>query len=325
VLAGCGVLLAACERPPTPGDESPQIAAAKAAIARRLNSTETAAFRDVVEYRDGVVCGEFNGKRMFTGSDMGFRKFVYNAPEPGALAIDRGDLSREDLSYWCSEQPDKRLRMLAASAAELAQACQAAGGKSPDICRLAASQKATLEELQAQAGHAPAAPGSAAVARRAPEVSAAPLAAASVPGPSVPVASAPVASAPGPAAASPQAPAGNAQNAIPSEVEAALQNWRERWQQGDVEGYLRMYEASFTGSAGSHAEWAQQRRQKMKNVHPTIGIERLQAVRVTPQEVEVRFIQAYAARQHQDRGIKTMVFRRSPQGWLVADERWEVS
>src|SRR5207244_230402 len=66
----------------------------------------------------------------------------------------------QEIGYWCSDQPDKRLRMVAASLAELAQACTAAGGKTSDTsCRLAAQQKRTLEELQAQAGH-PAGSGS---------------------------------------------------------------------------------------------------------------------------------------------------------------------
>jgi hypothetical protein len=305
VLAACVVLLAACQRQEAASGETPQVAAAKAAVTRRLETPENAEFRDIVEYRDGVVCGEFNVKKMFSGTDIGFRKFIYNAPEPGQLAIGRSDLSPREIAFWCSDEPDKKVRMLAASVAELAQACEAARGNSSDMsCRLAATQKRALEELQGATAPAPG---------RAPPGQASPAAAA---------ASAVVAQ-PAPAAsASPPPVSGNADAAILAEVEAALRNWRERWEQGDVDGYLRMYEASFTGGAASHAQWEQQRRQKMKNARPSILVEGLQAVRITPQEVELRFVQVYSAKQHRDKGNKTMVFRRSPQGWRIADERW---
>jgi hypothetical protein len=105
-------------------------------------------------------------------------------------------------------------------------------------------------------------------------------------------------------------------------VEVALRTWRERWEAGDVDAYLRMYDASFTGGTGSRTQWEQQRRQKMKDVRPSIVVEQLQPVRVTPQEVELRFVQVYSAKKHRDKGNKAMVFRRTPQGWLIADERW---
>jgi hypothetical protein len=290
-----------------------------AAVERRLDTPERAEYRYVVEYPDGVVCGEVNTKKMFSGTDIGFRKFIYNAPEAGGLVIDRGQVSREEIGYWCSDQPDKRLRMLLASVAELKQACEAAGNKSSDrSCRLAATQKEALDELQAasgrKAGDAATLPASQATA-----------AAASAPAVAQAAASTAVAAtaAPAPAAAAPApAASGNGDAAVVAEVQGVLQTWRQRWQDGDVDGYLRMYDPSFTGGSGSHAQWEQHRRQKMKHVRPSIGIEGLQTVRVTPQEVELRFVQVYAARQHRDKGNKTMVFRRAPQGWLSADERW---
>jgi ketosteroid isomerase-like protein len=310
VLAACAVALAACSRGPDTSGDSPQVAAAKGAVAHRLGTMNTAEFRQIVEYRDGVVCGEFDSHKMFSSAVAGFRKFIYNAPEPGALAIDAGNLSPQEIGYWCSEQPDKRLRMVAASLAELAQACRAAGGKSSDTsCRLAAEQKRTLDELQAEAAH-PAAV--AAASASAPGVAAAPQAAQVPPG-----------AEPAAATASLAASSGNGDAAILGEVQAALGSWRQAWQDGDVDAYLRMYGDAFGGEAGSHAKWAQQRRQKMQNARPSIGIEDMKAVRVTPQEVELHFTQVYAAKQHRDTGDKTLVFRRSPRGWLIADERWK--
>lgn len=322
VLAACVVLLAACGREEPPSGESPQVTAAKAAVAHKLNTPDGPEFKDIIEYRDGVVCGEFNARKMFSGTDVGFRKFIYNAPEPGTLAIDSGNLSRQEIGYWCSDEPDKKLRMLAASVAELAQACAAAGGKGAEMsCRLAETQKRAMAELQGPTAAARGAPAGQAGA--AGPVAAVPVAAAPVV--AAPVAAAPVANsvAAAPAASATQPPAaGKPDAAILAEVETALRTWRERWQAGDVDGYLRLYEPSFAGGAGSRAAWEQQRRQKMTNVRPAVGVEGLQAVRITPQEVELRFVQVYSARQHRDRGNKTMVFRRSPQGWLIADERW---
>ena len=331
LLAACAVALAACSRGPDTSGDSPQVAAAKGAVAHRLGTMETAEFRQIVEYPDGVVCGEFDSHKMFSSAETGFRKFIYNAPEPGALAIDAGNLSPQEIGYWCSQEPDKRLRMVAASVAELAQACRAAGGKSSDTsCRLAAEQKRTLDELQAKAGH-PAA-SSAGPARQAaaasatqPQASAA-MAAASASAPVVAAApqaaQVPPGATPAAAASSASADSGNGDAAILREVQAALGSWRQAWQTGDVEAYLRMYEDGFSGDAGSHAKWAQQRRQKMQNAHPSIGIEDMKAVRITPQEVQLHFVQVYVAKQHRDTGDKTLVFRRSPRGWLIADERW---
>jgi hypothetical protein len=203
--------------------------------------------------------------------------------------------------------------------AELGKACEAAGGKSSDInCRLAATQKQNLDTLLVQrGGHAPVPSPAPAGQARTPDSTSTAKVSQSASAASAPASTAVAAASP------PQPPAsGDRDAAILAEVGVALRSWRERWQDGDVEGYLRMYDPSFTGGAGSHAAWEQQRRQKMKDARPSIRVEGLQAVRITPQEVELRFVQVYAARQHRDKGTKTMVFRRSPQGWLIVDERW---
>jgi hypothetical protein len=110
-LTSCLLLLAACERSPEPANgDTPGVTAAKAAVVRKMDTPERAEYRNVVEYRDGIVCGEVNAKKMYSGTDIGFRKFIYNAPEPGTLVIDSGTISREDVGYWCSEAPDKRRR-----------------------------------------------------------------------------------------------------------------------------------------------------------------------------------------------------------------------
>jgi len=316
VLAGCLALLPACSRQQGESGDSPQVASAKVAVAHRLDAIETPEFREVAEFRDGVVCGEFSSKKKFSGVDVGFRKFIYNAPEPGELVLDAGNLSPQDIGFWCSEQTDKRARMLAASLAELAQACKAAGGKSSEVsCRLAETQKHALQELQAKSGTSapPVRQASAA-----PAVTAAPAA------PQAPPSAAPNTAASVAAATASPTPASSSdpEAAILQEVEVTLRTWRDRWQEGDVDGYLRMYDPSFSGDAGSHAKWEQQRRRKMQDARPSIRIERLQAGRITPQEVELRFVQTYSAKQHRDRGNKTLVFRRAPQGWLIADERW---
>ena len=302
------LLLAACERMESTRGDSPQVAAAKTAVTRKLGTNDGAEFRDIVQFSDGVVCGEFNAKRKFSDSEFGFRKFIYNAPDPEKIVIDNGDLTPQAIDFWCSEQPDKKLRMLTASVAELTHACQAAGGKSTEFrCQLAATQKQALDELQAAASRTPSAAASAPGQAQAPGNPASATVA--------------VAAVPAASSAAPSTPSGAAAP-VPADVEAVLRTWRERWEAGDVDGYLRLYEATFTGGAKSRAAWEQQRRQKMANVRPSIGVEGLQAVRVTPHEVELRFVQIYVAKQHRDRGNKSMVFQRSPQGWLIADERW---
>ena len=334
VVSMAVLLVAGCQRQvqPAPG-ESQLVAAAKAAVTRKLNTPESAEFRHVIEYSDGVVCGEVNAKKMYSGTDIGFRKFIYNAPEPEQLVLQNADLSRQDMSYWCSEQPDKKSRMLTASIAELKEACDTSAAKNSDMrCRLAATQKQTLDELQAAAPRPAAAPaaasaapaaaaGPAAAPTAAAPVATAPAAIAAAPAAAAPAAAVPAAAAPA-ASPPPAAASANEEAAIVAEVGAALQTWRERWQDGDVDGYLQMYAPAFTGDAGTRAEWEQQRRQKMKNVRPSIRVEKLEAARITPQEVELRFVQVYAAKRHRDRGNKTMVFQRTPQGWRIADERW---
>lgn len=312
VLAGCVALVPACSRQQGASGDTPQVAAAKGAVRHRLDAIDPPEFRELVEFHDGVVCGEFSSKKKFSGEDVGFRKFIYNAPEPGALVLDGGNLSPQEIGFWCSEQPDKRVKMLAASVAELTQACKAAGGKSSDVsCHLAETQKHTLEELQAKSG------SSAPPVRQASAAPPAPVAPAL---PAAPPSAAVAAASPSPSPSA--ATSSDPEAAILQEVEVTLRNWRERWQEGDVDGYLRMYDPSFSGDAGTHAKWEQQRRRKMQDARPSIRIEKLQAGRITPQEVELRFVQTYSAKQHRDRGNKTLVFRRAPQGWLIADERW---
>ncbi len=59
-----------------------QIAAAKAAIEKRLTDPLSAQYRKVVAYSEGVVCGEVNAKNKL-GGYVGFEAFAYPTPTGG--------------------------------------------------------------------------------------------------------------------------------------------------------------------------------------------------------------------------------------------------
>ncbi len=89
---------------------------AKDAVRRTLRDPISAQFQGVRQYKDGTVCGQFNGKNGF-GGYAGFRNFV----------VTRNGKS-ETLHFatdplWCSDTPNKELRQAQAQLQEDIERC----------------------------------------------------------------------------------------------------------------------------------------------------------------------------------------------------------
>lgn len=168
-----------------------------------------------------------------------------------------------------------------------------------------------------------------------PSIAAAPAAAATVPAVSMP-AGATVPNAPEEAIALP-VPSTSAAPAVPlapaaparatprdRELAAALQRWASAWQARDVETYLAAYHADFApASGGKRADWAAERRRRvLQKAWIRIGLTDVQwSASAEATTAVVRFTQDYTAPSLREHSRKQLTWRRTEQGWRIADER----
>lgn len=105
------------------GPESATVAEAKKALERQLKDPGSVQYRDVKEFSEGVVCGEYNAKNSM-GGYVGFKKFVYNGDVAGEFEAD--NIDGAVISY-CSNGTSKR-------ATTLTRTLQFQEGKCRQVC-----------------------------------------------------------------------------------------------------------------------------------------------------------------------------------------------
>ena len=121
-------LLAACE--------SENIATAKRQVQRQLKDPGSAQFQDLVEYKDGTVCGQVNAKNAM-GGYVGFEQFVVPKGRDADVRP-----SERMMKVWCSEQPKKALAELEMYIGDLVKLME-------DACKPSRPEKFSMSNHQA--------------------------------------------------------------------------------------------------------------------------------------------------------------------------------
>lgn len=119
------------------------------------------------------------------------------------------------------------------------------------------------------------------------------------------------------------APATAAAAGRTAEVQQALQAWRQAWELGDVDQYLRFYDAGFKGDAATRQQWEQQRRARIGKQKVSVRAEDVRTRMLNENEAEVQFVQHYSAGGHADVGDKLLRLRRVDGGWKITQESWK--
>lgn len=118
------------------------------------------------------------------------------------------------------------------------------------------------------------------------------------------------------------APIGLATRGSDTEILNVLGNWAEAWSNQDVNQYLMFYSDKFNPSSGqSRNAWEAERRKRINNKgrievrveSPIIVYEGDQAI--------VQFKQVYISDRLKNTGVKTLVFSKSGNKWLIIKEQ----
>lgn len=106
-------------------------------------------------------------------------------------------------------------------------------------------------------------------------------------------------------------------------LEQALRQWMAHWQQRDVEGYLKSYAPAFKPSEGlTRPQWEKQRRTRL-SAAGQIDLQ-IKVVKFEPGPLPdsqwLQVVQRYRSRVFQDVSSKSLLWRKSSDGWFILRE-----
>lgn len=139
------------------------------------------------------------------------------------------------------------------------------------------------------------------------------------------VAAGQAASAPPRAVAPSPAPADVREDAETARARAqqqALLAWQQAWQAGDVDRYIRAYDARFKGTGRARKAWEKDKRQRFATGGISVRISDVQWKQVSSEVAEARFLQHFEQGRYRDVGYKTLRLRRTDDGWRITHESW---
>lgn len=117
----------------------------------------------------------------------------------------------------------------------------------------------------------------------------------------------------------PPAPTGGADD-IQTIARSALTAWAEAWSRQDMRAYAAAYRPDFKGSLRNHAEWLEQRRQRIEpRKRIDVEVSDVRAER-RGNDIEVSFRQDYTSDGMSVRSRKTVTLERVGDRWLISAE-----
>lgn len=124
------------------------ISQAESAVRATLKDPESAVFKDVTVYSEGVVCGAVNSKNSY-GAMAGYGNFVYGARFASDLEMDK---DVEEVRSFCSNDSGKLIAYKKRELKSLQLWCEDPGGERG--CERATALKVEISELEKQAASA---------------------------------------------------------------------------------------------------------------------------------------------------------------------------
>jgi ketosteroid isomerase-like protein len=100
--------------------------------------------------------------------------------------------------------------------------------------------------------------------------------------------------------------------------------WRDAWERQDLDLYLRCYADDFQNERGDK-NWLRSHKQRVfaRTNEATVVMRDVKLELADDGLIAVRFIQVYDSDQYQDTGLKTLLFAKRGERWLIVDERFE--
>ena len=112
-------------------------------------------------------------------------------------------------------------------------------------------------------------------------------------------------------------PAGKPQASIQDTVQA----WAKAWSKQDVDGYIAHYSPDFKPANTSHAKWAEDRRDRIKNAKRiNVSLRNIQVKQISPERADVTFRQIYQSDRMNTSSSKTLSLQLVNGKWLIVRE-----
>lgn len=111
--------------------------------------------------------------------------------------------------------------------------------------------------------------------------------------------------------------------AAKAEAERFVSNWLKAWSAKDMERYLGAYAEDFRVPAGSsRGDWEKERRQRILGRKGLLQVEfeNLFVKSVSPERMEVRFVQKYRSAAYSSVGLKSILLVMRDGAWKIAAE-----
>jgi hypothetical protein len=105
-------------------------------------------------------------------------------------------------------------------------------------------------------------------------------------------------------------------------LQQALVAWQQAWQAGDIDRYIRAYDARFKGTGRARKAWEKDKRQRLAAGGITVRISDVQWKQLSNEVAEARFLQHFEQGRYRDVGHKTLRLRRTDAGWRITHESW---
>lgn len=101
-----------------------------------------------------------------------------------------------------------------------------------------------------------------------------------------------------------------------------LKNWKEYWQQQDLDNYIKLYSDDFSAPSFNKKSWLKHK-EKLKGIYKTITIDFSKpSIFHTKNQYVVKFVQNYSSDMHQDKGIKTLYLIENGDDIQILREEW---
>ncbi len=107
------------------------------------------------------------------------------------------------------------------------------------------------------------------------------------------------------------------------EITQFLENWKQSWEDRDIDRYMKYYSGLFTHGKMNIKRW-QSHKRKIFSRSPAsrVTLTPVHVLKIDP-FVWMTLIQAYQSDSYNDVGIKRLLIRREGDGWKIVREEWE--
>ena len=98
--------------------------------------------------------------------------------------------------------------------------------------------------------------------------------------------------------------------------------WKAAWEAADIDAYMAFYAADFSTPKRNRKAFKNHKKKVFAGAGKiTVGITDLK-IDMRENTIRARFVQDYSSSKLKDRGVKTLIFTKTSEGFKIAHESW---